>query len=376
MPQHLHIISLNVPYPADYGGMFDIFYKLPALHSLGIHIHLHCFAYGRPPQKELERYCHSVHYYPRQKTVSFTLPYIVASRHSKALFMNLLKDDYPILMEGIHCSYPLFDKRFAGRALWLRLHNTEYVYYRHLFAHTSRPFHKLYYLAESLLLKRYEKRVAKKALVIWAMSGTDVELYRRMFHNTSITYLPLFIPPWQVSGREGYGTFCLYQGNLSVEENEQAVLWLIKHVFASLSIPFMIAGKNPSRRLAKAVQSHSHIGLRANPSTGEMDALISEAHIHILPSFNATGIKIKLVHALFNGRHCIANTAAVAGTTLHGLCHIADAATDMQAAITRLFQTPFNAADIQQRQQLLTKEFDNKRDAQLIHQQLQLNQKG
>lgn len=356
--------------------MFDIFYKLPALHNLGIHIHLHCFAYGRLPQPELERYCHSVHYYPRRKTVSLFLPYIVASRRSKALFANLLKDDHPILMEGIHCSYPLFDKRFTHRALWLRLHNTEYVYYRHLFSHTSRPFHKLYYLAESLLLKHYEKRVAKKARPIWAMSGTDVDLYQKVLHATSITYLPLFIPPWQVAGSEGYGTFCLYQGNLSVEENEQAVLWLISHVFASVSVPFIIAGKNPTRRLAAAVQSHSHIQLQANPSAGEMDTLISDAHIHILPSFNATGIKIKLVHALFSGRHCIANAAAVAGTPLYPLCHIADTAINMQAAVTRLFQTPFTIADIQQRQQLLTSQFSNEEGAQYIRQQLQLSQKG
>ena len=30
----VHIVSFNVPYPADYGGVIDVFYKLKSLHSL------------------------------------------------------------------------------------------------------------------------------------------------------------------------------------------------------------------------------------------------------------------------------------------------------------------------------------------------------
>ena len=43
----LHIISFDVPYPPDYGGAIDVFYKLKALNQEGVKIHLHCFEYGR-----------------------------------------------------------------------------------------------------------------------------------------------------------------------------------------------------------------------------------------------------------------------------------------------------------------------------------------
>ena len=137
MPQHLHIVCLDVPYPPDYGGVFDLFYKLPYLQKVGIYIHLHCFDYGRGKQQELEKYCVSVQYYKRVKKISFSLPYIVASRKNKALLSDLLKDNYPILLEGVHCTYPLLDKRFTNRKLFVRLHNTEFIYYRHLYKHTS-----------------------------------------------------------------------------------------------------------------------------------------------------------------------------------------------------------------------------------------------
>ncbi len=107
-----------MPYPVDYGGVFDLFYKLPALKEYGVKIYLHCFEYGRGKQPELNKYCETVNYYERLKPhrgISSHLPYIVASRRSSQLRENLLHDDYPILMEGIHCTFLLTDSRFIGR---------------------------------------------------------------------------------------------------------------------------------------------------------------------------------------------------------------------------------------------------------------------
>ncbi len=63
--KHLHIVCFDVPYPADYGGVIDVFYRIKAFHELGIKIHLHCFEYGRGKQIELEQYCIEVKYYKR-----------------------------------------------------------------------------------------------------------------------------------------------------------------------------------------------------------------------------------------------------------------------------------------------------------------------
>ena len=142
MEKHLHIISFNVPYPADYGGVIDVFYKLPALQALGVKIHLHCFTYGRAEQPELNTYCESVHYYERNighKGISNTMPYIVSSRKNEQLHENLLQDDYPIFMEGVHCTYPLLDDRFKNRKCFVRVHNAEYQYYLDLSRNTSSP---------------------------------------------------------------------------------------------------------------------------------------------------------------------------------------------------------------------------------------------
>ena len=54
MDKHLHIISFDVPWPADYGGVIDVFYKVKALHDIGVKVHLHCFTYGRQSQDEVK----------------------------------------------------------------------------------------------------------------------------------------------------------------------------------------------------------------------------------------------------------------------------------------------------------------------------------
>mgnify|MGYP001008265998 FL=1 len=60
MERRLHIVSFDVPYPADYGGVIDVYYKIKALADRGVSIILHCYQYGRPEQQELEKLCEKV----------------------------------------------------------------------------------------------------------------------------------------------------------------------------------------------------------------------------------------------------------------------------------------------------------------------------
>ena len=77
----LHVIALNIPYPPNYGGVIDIYYKLLALHRLGVRLILHCYEYERPRAPELERICAEVHYYPRRtKPISETFRRLPAAR--------------------------------------------------------------------------------------------------------------------------------------------------------------------------------------------------------------------------------------------------------------------------------------------------------
>ncbi len=359
-----------MPYPADYGGVFDLFYKLKSLYEAGINIHLHCFEYGRGAQKVLDKYCVSVNYYARKKfynSLLFRLPFIVSSRQNQDLLDNLLKDDYPVLLEGIHCTYHLYTGQLKQKKVLVRLHNVEYRYYEELSKTTYNIFEKIYFRVESILLKKYENDIANLATFI-AVSEKDKLLYQKKFGAKKIKFLPVFLPFAQVTSEKGSGNFCLYHGNLSVPENEKAALWLVKNVFNTLDIPFVIAGKNPSKCLRNMSESNDNICIVSNPSANEMDDLIKKAQVHLLPAFNRTGIKIKLLNALFNGRFVITNTVALEETGLASLCETADAAEEYVEITKQLFQRSFMETDILKRKKILEGLYNNHANTQKLMQ--------
>ncbi len=365
MDKHLHIITLDVPWPADYGGVVDLFYKLVWLHKMGIKIHLHCFSGGRPPQDELDKYCESVQYYSRKifpRGLTLRLPYIVSSRSDKQLLANLRKDDHPILMEGVHCTYFLNNDSLKSRRTFVRLHNVEHQYYRKLADNESNFFKKCYFLYESWLLKRYEKRIANKA-TFWPVSEQDTNYYRNVFQATRIDFLPVFLPWHEVFYHSDKGCFCLYHGNLSVNENEKAVEWLICKVFKNMNIPLVIAGKNPSERLEDLVHQNNNCCIVSNPSENEMQDLIKKAQVNILPSFNNTGVKLKVLNALYNGRYCLVNEAAAEGASINGLCVIANSEADFREAATYLYGQHYTSELSQLREQVLQDNYNNEANA-------------
>lgn len=365
MSKHLHIVTHDIPWPADYGGVVDLFYKIRTLHQMGISIHLHCFTQGRMPREELDKYCTTVTYYKREKNIrrfSLKIPFIVNTRKNSALIADLKKDNYPVLLEGIHCSYYLAAGQLDDRKVILRLHNAEFEYYKQLAKNEQHLFKKIYFLLESRLLKKYEAALANKTTII-AVSEQDVNLYKELFGAKDIQHLPVFIPYTLALGKEGKGCFCLYHGNLSINENETAALWLLENVFNKTGLPLVIAGKDPSKKLEHAAHLQKNTCLVANPSDKEMQDLIAKAQINILPSFNNTGVKLKLINALFNGRFCLVNPKGAEGSGLETACCIANSADEFIKSVEELYQLNFKEEEIEKRNGLLQRLYNNEANA-------------
>lgn len=357
--KHIHIISFDVPYPANYGGVIDIFYKIKALHKQGVKIHLHCFEYGRAEALTLENYCEKVYYYKRKmgkRNLLDTLPFVVVTRSSEKLMENLLRDKYPILFEGLHSCFHLNDERLNGRIKIVRTHNIEHDYYNNLASIERSVFKKIYFSSESKKLKRFET-ILNKANYVAAISPADAKELSIRYKN--VHHITAFHPNEEVKIQEGKGSFCLYHGNLEVGENNEAALYLVNQVFSKIKTPLIIAGHKPSKELIHAVGGHSHIQLKANIPTNEIDELIKTAQINVLPTFQATGIKLKLLAALFTGRHCIVNSPMVVNTGLESLCSIQDSPEKMATEIKNLFERSFDMHEKEKRKAILSKNFLN-----------------
>ncbi|MDP1801643.1 MAG: glycosyltransferase family 1 protein [Bacteroidota bacterium] len=320
MTKAINIISFDVPFPANYGGVIDVYYKLVWLKNAGVKVHLHCFTYGREASKELEALCEKVYYYPRKTgTVSFFsfLPYNVKSRQSVELEKNLLSNDFPILFEVLHTCYLLNDARFKDRKKIYRHSNIEHDYYLQLSKSERNASKRFYLRTEANKLKRFEK-IVNYADIILAVNENDAAYFNLNYPKVKTVYLPSFHPNQEVNIKSGNGDYILYNGNLSISENYESAQWLIENVFSRILQKVIIAGLNPPAFLKKSIEGYAHIQLIENPSAEKMEELIENAQIHCLHTFQATGLKLKLLNVLFTGRFVICNPKMIVGTHIIG----------------------------------------------------------
>jgi hypothetical protein len=361
--KHLHIISFDIPYPPNYGGVIDVFYKIRSLAAAGVKIHLHAFQYGRHHAKILEELCESVNYYQRDVSKSqlfLRAPYIVVSRSSESLIHNLLKDDHPILFEGLHSTYFLGDHRLEDRKKIVRTHNIEHEYYKNLALAENNIFKRYYFYNESSKLETYES-ILSKATCIAAISPNDSEYFKNKYQHA--VYIPAFHAHHHVNSHTGKGSYAFYHGNLAIGENDVAAQYLIQEVFKNTPATLLIAGSKPGVNLRNAVQRRSNVTLLSDLNTKQINNLLADAHVNVLPTFQPTGIKLKLLSALFNGRFALVNTPMIQNTGLESLCTIADSPESMREALNSLFKMEFTQMDITFRKEVLMENFDNRANA-------------
>ncbi len=369
---NVHLVAFNVPFPANYGGVIDVFYKIKALKNIGVKVHLHCFQYGREAANELEQICEKVYYYNRATSIfqQFSiLPYIVKSRKNPALLSRLIEQDFPIIFEGLHCCGFLNDLSLQHRLKIIRMHNVEWEYYAHLASQESNLIKRLFFKLESWRLKQFEKKL--KADYLLTISPNDTSYFKELFLEIPSIYIPAFHGNSEINSKTGKGDYFLFHGDLSVMDNEKAAFYLIDKVFNDLDDKLIIAGLNPSKELlAKANQN---IEIQANLSNMEIQNLIKDAQANVLISFHSAGMKLKLLNALYNGRFCIVNTEMVKGLGLEDLVLISDNSEQLKSIIQKTANLPFDEKTIKNRRVGIEKELNDDENAKKIK-ELLINQ--
>lgn len=353
MSKTIHIVCLDAPSPPDYGGAIDMYFKVKALALAGNKVILHYFDYkenrGAGALKDI---CIEVNSYHRKsflQSISLQLPYIVSSRINLKLIERLNRDDHPIIVEGIHCTGILPYLKDRSRVL-IRMHNEEESYYNSLFQNAGSLSRKMYFFLESKLIKSYQQTLSRD-IKIASLSEADIEKFRQAgFQN--LHFIPCFIPWRHTTSLPGKGSYCLYHGNMAIAENESSALWLIENVFNKTDMPLIVAGNMISHGLVTKSKPFSNVSFINNPGMDTLEGLIKDAQVNVLPSMNNTGVKLKLLHALFGGRHCITNTEGIKGTGITKGVHIANTADEFRTMTEMLMKQNFQHADIEERREI------------------------
>ncbi len=361
-PTHLHIIAFDIPWPADYGGVIDIFHKIRLLSAAGVRIHLHCFRYGdRQPAGELFRYCEEVLYYERQTGLPafFSLtPYIIKSRTSHLLEQRLLRDRYPILCEGIHTCGILRNKHLRNRRIIFRPSNVEHVYYRGLARQEKHIFKKFFFLSEAFKLKCWERHLAKVSMIL-PVSDNDREWFSRRFPGVTVWMIYSFTPYDDVDVPPGRGAYGLFHGKLSVQDNAAVAAFLIDEVAPRTSLPLIIAGLDPPPWLRKKAEAAEGVTLIVSPEEEEMERLIREAHVHLMLTFQASGIKLKLLLSLFRGRYIVVNGPMMTSAGLEKCVIRADSGEKIAALLDDLKEKEFTQKEVERRKKCIPARYYN-----------------
>ena len=191
---------------------------------------------------------------------------------------------------------------------------------------------------ESGKLQKFES-ILGKATGILAISNKDYEYFKQKYDNVYL--IPAYAGFDKVDVLEGIGDYVLYHGKLDISENYNAAEFLIKEVFKDTGIKLKIAGMNPPRHLVKIVENQPNVELIENPDDDILQELIRNAQINILVTAQSTGLKLKLLNALFNGRYCVDNNKMVEGLDVNDLCVVANTADELKTVVADLMTKPF-----------------------------------
>ena len=356
--KRIHIVAFDVPYPADYGGVIDVYYRIKALYQLGFKITLHCFEYGRGKQTHLDEITEKTYYYKRQKSFlnGFNKrPFIVSSRRSKEILNRLLEDEYPILFEGLHTTWCLENKAIQKRVTYVRTHNVEHDYYSGL-ANKAGLLKKIYFQQEANKLKKYES-ILNYSTKIFAISEKDATHFNTVSENVSV--LPACFDTFENTTLNSTEKYALFHGKLSVSENEEAAVWVIENIWKKEKtlLPLKIAGKDASNRLLELAHQYN-ITVISNPSEEEMNELISKARIHVLVSDQATGVKLKLLTSIQSSGHVVVNPLMTEGTDLSHLCSVCENGSEFVSKIQEIQEEELSKAAFDQRNHFLKTHFN------------------
>lgn len=338
--KEINIVSFDIPYPPNYGGVIDVFYKLKALSELGVKIYLHTFEYGRGEQVVLEKYCHEIFYYPRKpflKSFFSKRPFIVKSREHILLEERLQRTQIPILFEGLHSISSIYNHKLAVKTL-VRMHNVEHTYYKGLAKSENNLLKKTFFTTEAIKLKKFENELHKVDHILTISPVEQAYFFKK--YGAKTTYIPVF-SDIDFKDLQPKKDFILWHGDLRVSDNVKAALWaieIVKHTQHKL----VVTSSTKDEKVIKSCKNHPNITFyQLTNKCKEFQKLKASAAINLLFTFQATGIKLKLINTLVKSRFVIANNKMIKDTGLEDLCIEANTTFEIRKKIDIYMQKDF-----------------------------------
>jgi len=190
----------------------------------------------------------------------------------------------------------------------LHQHNAEYVMWERLADFELNPIKRMLIKLEASRIKKTELKYAEKSDLVLAAPndiaaligiGVDSDKCETTFHLGEDFMLDL--PALSFEGSE---KALLFVGTLTWEANVDGLLWFLDAVWPLVlkkhpRLRFYIVGKNPDPRLKKATDGVKNIELTG--FVEDLEPYHNLARVFVIPLRFGSGIKVKLLNALYRG---------------------------------------------------------------------------
>jgi len=133
----------------------------------------------------------------------------------------------------------------------------------------------------------------------------------------------------------------MYAGTLTWEANVLGLIWFIEKVWKDLKMKhpeatFYIIGKRPDQRLIEI--SDQIEGIKITGFVEDLEEYYKISRVFVVPLFIGSGVKIKVMNALYRGIPCVTTSIGVEGIDVENEFHIcySDQAVDFLKYTERL----------------------------------------
>jgi hypothetical protein len=366
----IQLISFDNPYPPNFGGVIDVFFKIQALHAIGYEIYLHCFVKEIPKEyTELEKITSQVFFYKIKQNPIYlfaSTPFSILSRNDKMLLKNMEELKHPILYEGLKTTFSFDSASIKDIPKFLRLHNIEEDYFNGIAKSETKLTKKLLYYFEAKKFKQY-KFIFEKCSGIFTLSVNDTSKMQLL--NKKTKFIPVFHGNTSIPNLSEFGDYAFYHGDLTSSDNRKSVLFLISIFKEIKSKKLIISSSSNQEFVNKAIGNAKNIEFVYLKNHSHLLDLFSKAHINICWSFQQSGTKLKVINSIFNSRFCIINENSIDDPVIVNLCELVHNKEALFQKIIQLFNTPYRIG--KEREKSLTKYMLDTNNALLMNEFIQ-----
>ncbi len=253
-----------------------------------------------------------------------TLPYnaeCYIQEKFRAILKEMLREcDYQVVqLEGLYLvPYAQTIRDNSNAIIVYRAHNIEHVIWESYYKREQNLFIKWYLNIFLKRLKRFELRYINSYDLLVAVTETDLKILNQIGNErpAAVASFGMYPDEFKDNNYSVGGDFCLqYIGALDWRPNLEALDWFIDKVWKVLKIKyptlmFQVAGRNAKDSYVKYLSSK---GIEFMGEVKSSREFLSQSGIIVVPLFSGSGIRVRVIEAMYMGKPIISTSFAISG---------------------------------------------------------------